>query len=217
MTKPRFAAPSAHHACALRPRIDNWAAVENESCPFQAPELRPIKLTGWVSNHPIHKDGPISTSLVQMLDESAGVAWTLSTEYELGAPSAEFAAKMRRWVEDGLVVPRPLKYQSDQVTLLAEQRAYRAAEARRGSPNDEPCDDPASEEEDMHSVKSSRGVEANEDRPPSLMLRGKNDGQLIPNQARNPHLARIELTLCSSSSSSSSSSPRHIWQEHSAS
>ena len=56
MTKPRFAAPSAHHACALRPRIDNWAAVENESCPFQAPELRPIKLTGWVSNHPIHKD-----------------------------------------------------------------------------------------------------------------------------------------------------------------
>ena len=129
-----------------RPRIDEWAAVDGGACPFQAPEMRPIKLTGivsrppqtttaadyhsrrlpqpqtntaadyhsrrlpllvsthavpcapctadtlrlplhvctyppvacaQVSNHPVLKDGPISTSLIQMIDEARGVAWTI--------------------------------------------------------------------------------------------------------------------------------------------
>ena len=30
-----------------------------------------------VSNHPVLKDGPISTSLIQMIDEARGVAWTI--------------------------------------------------------------------------------------------------------------------------------------------
>ena len=43
----------------------------------QAPEMRPIKLTGIVSNHPVLADGPISTSLIQMIDEARGLAWTI--------------------------------------------------------------------------------------------------------------------------------------------
>jgi hypothetical protein len=35
-----------------RPRIDEWAAVDGGACPFQAPEMRPIKLTGIVSCPP---------------------------------------------------------------------------------------------------------------------------------------------------------------------
>lgn len=101
-----------------RPRIEGWRVVDGGSCPFQAPELRPIKLEGFVSNHPTLPDGLVTTSLIQMLDESAGVARTLSTAFELGAPSAKWAALMAR---QG--VPRPLKYKSDPVTRVAEQRA----------------------------------------------------------------------------------------------
>lgn len=99
-----------------RPRIDEWAAVDGGACPFQAPEMRPIKLTGIVSNHPILKDGPISTSLIQRIDEARGLAWTISTEYALGKPSAKFEAEMARYG-----APRPLMYSSDNVTRIAEQ------------------------------------------------------------------------------------------------
>ena len=74
--------------------IEDWVVVNGGSCPFEAPELRPIQIVGVVSNHPILGNGPITTTLVQMIDQARGVAHTLNTEYELGAPRAKFAAQL---------------------------------------------------------------------------------------------------------------------------
>ena len=111
---------------SVPPRLDQWAAVDGGTCPFEAPELRPIKLVGTVSNHPVLEDGTITTSLIQMIDEDRGVAWSISTKYELGAPSASFAAERA-------MLGAPLKYNSDRVTRVAEQITYRAARVRRSS------------------------------------------------------------------------------------
>lgn len=108
------------------PRLDQWAAIDGGTCPFVAPELRPIKLVGTVSNHPILEDGRITTSPIQMIDEDRGVAWSISTKYELGAPSASFAAQRA-------MLGAPLKYNSDRVTRVAEQITYRAARVRPSS------------------------------------------------------------------------------------
>ena len=111
---------------SVPPRLDQWAAVDGGTCPFEAPELRQIKLVGTVSNHPVLEDGTITTSLIQMIDEDRGVAWSISTKYELGAPSASFAAERA-------MLGAPLKYNSDRVTRVAEQITYRAARVRRSS------------------------------------------------------------------------------------
>ena len=114
-----------------RPTINDWAVVECGSCPFEAPELRPIKITGVVSNHPILEDGPIITTLVQMIDQANSVARTLSTEYQLGVPSAAFAAQL------AMLGGAPLKYISERATRAttraAEQLASQAARPRRVS------------------------------------------------------------------------------------
>ena len=110
--------------CA-RARIDDWTVVDGGSCPFEAPELRPIKIVGVVSNHSNIEDGPITTSLVQMIDLAIGVARTLSTEYELGAPSVAFAAQLAK------LGGAPLRYNNERVTRAAEQLAHNAARLRR--------------------------------------------------------------------------------------
>ena len=110
-------------------RIDDWFTVNGGSCPFEAPELRPIQLVGVVSNHPFLEDGlVIITSLVQMLDQAKGVARTLNTEYELGAPSAAYAAQLAM-----LTGGVPLMYNNERVTRAAEQLAYKAERSRRAS------------------------------------------------------------------------------------
>ena len=110
--------------CA-RARIDDWTVVDGGSCPFEAPELRPIKIVGVVSNHSNIEDGPITTSLVQMIDQARGLARTLSTEYELGAPSVAFAAQLAK------LGGAPLRYNNERVTRAAEQLAYKASRRSR--------------------------------------------------------------------------------------
>ena len=110
--------------CA-RARIDDWTVVDGGSCPFEAPELRPIQIFGVVTNHPILADGPTTTSLVQMIDQARGLARTLSTEYELGAPSVAFAAQLAK------LGGAPLRYNNERVTRAAEQLAHNAARLRR--------------------------------------------------------------------------------------
>ena len=106
--------------------IEDWVVVNGGSCPFEAPELRPIQIVGVVSNHPILGNGPITTTLVQMIDQARGVAHTLNAEYELGAPRAKFAAQL------AMLGGAPLKYNSERVTRAAEQLASRAARGPGG-------------------------------------------------------------------------------------
>ena len=110
-----------------RPTINDWAVFECGSCPFEAPELRPIKIADVVRNHPILEDGPIITTLVQMIDQANSVARTLSTDYQLGAPSAAFAAQL------AMLSGAPLKYVSERAMRAAEQRGFQAARPRRVS------------------------------------------------------------------------------------
>ena len=106
-----------------RPRINDWWIADGGSGRCVAPELRPIKLMGTVSNHPTLEDALITTSLVQMIDQSRGIAQTLSTEYELGTPSVACAARLATLVA-------PLMYNNERVQRVAEQLACKAARAR---------------------------------------------------------------------------------------
>ena len=110
---------------AAWPRLHDWEVVEGGSFDL-APEMRPVKLKGMVTNHAHLADGEITTSLVQVIDESQGLARTLGTSYALGAPSAKFAAQL---VAQGM--RRPLRYYNDPVTRTAEQQACKALWATR--------------------------------------------------------------------------------------
>ena len=110
---------------AAWPRLHDWEVVEGGSFDL-APEMRPVKLKGMVTNHAHLEDGEITTSLVQAIDESQGLARTLGTSYALGAPSAKFAAQL---VAQGM--RRPLRYYNDPVTRTAEQQACKALWATR--------------------------------------------------------------------------------------
>ena len=143
-----------------RPAINDWAVFECGSCPFEAPELRPIKIAGVVRNHPILEDGPIITTLVQMIDQANSVARTLSTEYELGTPSAACAAQL------AMLGGAPLKYISERATRVAEQLATRAALPRvsavqdNGEPPAEEGED-GGEEEEVKDASFSMSKEMN--------------------------------------------------------
>ena len=118
---------------AAWPRLHDWEVVEGGSFNL-APEMRPVKLKGTVTNHAYLEDGEITTSLVQIIDEGQALARTLGTSYALGAPSAKFAAQL---TAQGM--RRPLRYYNDPVTRVAEQHARQAlwaARTRCASPHD---------------------------------------------------------------------------------
>lgn len=115
-----------------RPRIDNWAAVfDTRSCPFQAPELRPIYLTGTVTNHTILPDGPISTSIIQMIDVDRGIAMTRSTEYVLGKRSAKYELEIAMCASGTCGEPHELTQNCDPVSVLPDSLHEVSVERRK--------------------------------------------------------------------------------------
>jgi len=78
-----------YFACyELTPRIEEWAIV-GEANPYQAPELREMRLTGKVYNHPQFGDGEVVTT--SPVRASAGrTVETYNTTYDLGRMSEEY-------------------------------------------------------------------------------------------------------------------------------
>ena len=125
MRTPEKVATTTLSMRAAWPRLHDWEVVEGGSFNL-APEMRPVKLKGMVTNHAYLEDGEITTSLVQIIDEGQALARTLGTSYALGAPSTKFAAQL---TAQGM--RRPLRYYNDPVTRVAEQQARKALWAGR--------------------------------------------------------------------------------------
>ena len=157
---------------AAWPRLHDWEVVEGGSFDL-APEMRPVKLKGMVTNHAHLEDGEITTSLVQVIDESQGLARTLGTSYALGAPSAKFAAQL---VAQGM--RRPLRYYNDPVTRTAEQQACKALWATRtrcASPH-QAATQPSSEVADFTlTVRGEAGGTKDRHRGPSPLTQSSSE------------------------------------------
>lgn len=99
--------------------LEQWAVVSARSTdPYQAPELRPIMVTGRCYDVPNHSDGKeITTSIVHTLDEEEGVVHTLNSKYNLGTPSPDFVHwRMQQSAE------KPYKYVNPLVKTVALER-----------------------------------------------------------------------------------------------
>lgn len=111
--------------------VEQWAIVDGGSDPFQAPELRPIRLTGTCYNHPHLPDGELTSSNLQLLDERQGTARSLNTQFTLGTPSPEFLEWMKR-----KNITRPYRYYSAaaeelSLSLHSEEDRQSAEEMRK--------------------------------------------------------------------------------------
>jgi hypothetical protein len=70
------------------PRIEEWAIV-GDANPYQAPELRELRITGLVYGHPRFNDGQVVTT--SPVRASAGhTVETHNTTYNLGRMSEEY-------------------------------------------------------------------------------------------------------------------------------
>lgn len=78
------------------PKLEEWSLSQDNSNPYQAPELRAVRLHGKVYGHERFEDGdPVTTSRVHNLDMKNRIAKTNNTTYELGEPSVEYV----EWLE----------------------------------------------------------------------------------------------------------------------
>jgi len=70
------------------PRIEDWAIV-GEANPYQAPELREMRITGKVYNHPRFDDGEVVTTS-PVLASAGNTVETQNTTYDLGTMSEKY-------------------------------------------------------------------------------------------------------------------------------
>lgn len=71
--------------------IENWSIQQSNDNPFQAPELKKMRLCGDVYSHPNFEDGSyIATSSVQEIDLIKGEVITRNTIYQLGKIQEEY-------------------------------------------------------------------------------------------------------------------------------
>jgi hypothetical protein len=78
-------------------KLENWSLIMDDSNPYQAPELRKIRLQGEVFDREDFNDGDfIHTSSVQELDLVNNIARTRNTVYELGKPTEQYL----KWLND---------------------------------------------------------------------------------------------------------------------
>ena len=173
MRTPEKVATTTLSMRAAWPRLHDWEVVEGGSFNL-APEMRPVKLKGMVTNHAYLEDGEITTSLVQIIDEGQALARTLGTSYALGAPSAKFAAQL---TAQGM--RRPLRYYHDPVTRVAEQQARKALWAGRtrcASPH-EVVNQPSSEAADSTASCNGQGPLPLQRRDSTLTASGEASGE----------------------------------------
>jgi hypothetical protein len=79
------------------PKLEEWSIYSDDSNPFQAPELRPMRMSGTVYDRDGFEDETrITTSSLQKIDLINNIVETRNTVYELGNPSAKYV----KWLED---------------------------------------------------------------------------------------------------------------------
>lgn len=75
--------------------IDGWFVTEDRGTPYSAPEAKGIRLTGYVSGHPKHRDGTcLITTEIQGFD--GRFVYTRNTVYLLGNPSELYLSWLTR-------------------------------------------------------------------------------------------------------------------------
>lgn len=143
--------------------VEQWALVDGGSGPFQAPELRPVLLTGTCYNHPCLPDGELTSSELQMLDERQGIARSLNTQFTLGTPSPEFL----EWLKRGNIT-RPYRYYNPaaeelSLSLHSEEDKHVAKEMREHvhvAPKREVLSDIKEDAEELQQESAGDGMDS---------------------------------------------------------
>ena len=143
--------------------VEQWALVDGGSDPFQAPELRPVLLTGTCYNHPHVPNGELTSSELQMLDERQGIARSLNTQFTLGTPSPEFL----EWLKRGNIT-RPYRYYNPaaeelSLSLHSEEDKHVAKEMRgrvHVAPKREALSDIKEDAEELQQESAGDGMDS---------------------------------------------------------
>lgn len=158
--------------------VEQWALVDGGDSPYQAPELRPIRLTGTCRNHPVVPDGDMTSSNLHMFDEEEGVARSANTQYRLGTPSSEFVDWMT-----ARGTPRPYKfYVGEEAPRCAAPRGELNARKRLREEAEEGearkrLEEEATEVEEMDSARRWLTGEDWDELHPGVPMSWMTDGQ----------------------------------------